>query len=208
MNEPLQRTEQWFKDREGKLTCSQFGQAAGLGPGSRQQLWRRIMKIDTFEGNTATQWGEANEPVALQAYRQQTQTEPSLVGFVPHPSLEWIGGSPDFLVGDDGVGEIKCPFSQKLYDDIPPYYMAQVQGLLQCTNREWCDFVVWTPQVVSTTRVLRSDEYWNWLHVRLADFWSWVVAEVEPPRDKKPTKIPHVYTNLPRIKSTTDLPRS
>jgi hypothetical protein len=34
-------------------------------------------------------------------------------------------------------------------------------------------------------RIARSREYWNWLHIRLADFWCWAVAQVEPPREKK-----------------------
>jgi hypothetical protein len=99
--------------------------------------------------------------------------------------MAWLGGSPDFLVGGAGYGEVKCPYSQTLYPEIPPYYMAQIQGGMQITGRTYCDFVVWTPEVMSVTRVDRSEEYWDWLHLRLADFWCWVVAQVEPPREKK-----------------------
>jgi putative phage-type endonuclease len=188
MSNDQQRTPEWFKEREGKLTASAFGQAAGLAPGSRQQLWRRTMGLETFEGNEATQWGEVNEPVALATYSANCvdQTKAiQLVGFIPHPTMAWLGGSPDFLIGEDGVGEIKCPFSQQVYPTIPPYYMAQMQGLLQITNRQFCDFVVWTPEQINVRRVQRSDEYWDWLHIRLADFWVWVCAQVEPPREKK-----------------------
>lgn len=188
MSNDQQRTPEWFKEREGKLTASSFGQAAGLAPGSRQQLWRRQMGLETFDGNEATQWGEDNEPIALEAYRSRcldASKNIKLVGFISHPTMAWLGGSPDLLIGKDGMGEIKCPFSKQIYPSIPPYYMAQMQGLLQITDRKWCDFIVWTPDAMQVNRVYRSDEYWDWLHIRLADFWVWVCAQVEPPREKK-----------------------
>jgi len=184
MNAP-QRSAEWFKEREGKLTASVFGQAAGLAPGSRQQLWRRLHKLETFEGNAATQWGEDNEPVALGAYEIAKQTKADLCGFVPHPEIDWLGGSPDFLIGLEGGGEIKCPMSKEIYPEIPAYYMAQVQGLMEITNRSWWDFVVWVPGQLSIRRVHRSKVYWDWLHVRLADFWCWYESGIEPPREKK-----------------------
>ena len=186
-----QRSPEWFKEREGKLTASMFGAAAGLGPGSRQQAWRRHFGLEVFHGNEATQWGEDNEPNAHSAYMVHCTPLIQETGFVVHPDLPWLGASPDLLVFDDGLGEIKCPFNQTLYEDIPPYYMAQMQGQLQVTDRQWCDFIVWTPELMSVQRVFRSNEYWDWLHLRLADFWCWVQAGVEPPREKRPA-IPNI----------------
>jgi putative phage-type endonuclease len=182
---PHQRTDAWFKEREGKLTASNFGQAAGLAPGSRQQLWRRLMGLETFEGNDATRWGEEHEPVAIAAYELCEEIKVDLSGFIVHPEHDWLGGSPDFLIGLEGGGEIKCPYSKEIPAEIPPYYMAQAQGLMEITNREWWDFVYWTPEQMTIRRIARSREYWNWLHIRLADFWCWAVAQVEPPREKK-----------------------
>jgi putative phage-type endonuclease len=182
---PHQRTDEWFAERKGKLTASSFGQAAGLGPASRQQLWRRHFGLETFEGNEATQWGEQKEPVALAAFKEIAATEVALTGFVVHPDHGWLGGSPDGLIGADGLLEIKCPFSQRIPEAIPAHYMAQAQGLMEITGRAWCDFFYWTPDCAWTARIERSPEYWDWLHLRLADFWVWVQAGVEPPRDKK-----------------------
>lgn len=196
-----QGSADWFKEREGKLTASAFGQAAGLGPGSRQQLWRRLMGVEVFEGNPATEWGKQHEPIAYAAYTKRYPLPPaSSCGFMQHPSLPWLGASPDFLIGAGplGVGEIKCPVTQKLYDTVPDYYVAQVQGQMQVANVNFAHFVCWTPNDMRVWRIDRSNEYWDWLHLRLADFWCWVVAKIEPPREAKfdPSEIPKVNISL------------
>lgn len=80
--------------------------------------------------------------------------------------------------------EIKCPVAD-LYHEVPPYYMAQMQGQLECDDRDWCDFMVWRPEGSSIQRVVRSERYWKWMEPRLAEFWAYVVADVPPPRLKK-----------------------
>lgn len=189
MQNDQQRTEQWFKDREGKLTASMFAAACGIGPTSRQAAWRRFFKLETFEGNEATDWGEKHEADALREYKARVWPEAdlSMSGFVAHADIPWVGCSPDVLIGTTGLGEVKCPFSQQLYDAIPPYYMAQMQGQMEVTNREWCDFIVWTPEQMSVQRVVRDRTYWQWMYERLAEFWIYIEAGIEPPRAKRPT---------------------
>jgi putative phage-type endonuclease len=193
-----QRSPEWHEARKGKLTASVFGAAAGLGPQSRQQAWRRIVGIEDFEDHAALQWGVDHEQIALAAYQLERAGAAPIVavGFVPHPVHDWLGCSPDGLVGDDGLVEIKCPFSQQLYEGVPPYYMAQMQGQMEVTGREWCDFVVWTPTQWSEQRVYRSEEYWDWMHLLLADFWMWVVAKCEPPRGRRPQAADIPYARL------------
>lgn len=139
-----------------------------------------------FEGNEATRWGNDNEPVALAAYGSVTGLNVQQVGFVRHRQIEWIGGSPDGLT-DFKLIEIKCPFNQQAYESVPPYYMAQVQGLLEITSKSTCDFAVWTPDLMRVFTVERSPEYWAWMYPQLAEFWAYVQAGVEPPRAKKQT---------------------
>ncbi len=103
---------------------------------------------------------------------------------MPHPELGWIGASPDGRIGDRGLLEVKCPVGG-LYGDVPPYYMAQVQGQLECEDRDWCDFIVWKPRGGSLQRIVRSRAYWAWMLPRLAEFWAYVVADIEPPRIKR-----------------------
>jgi predicted phage-related endonuclease len=68
------------------------------------------------------------------------------VGFVPHPSIIMAGASPDGLVGDDGLLEIKCPntathIETLLSQTVPSKYNTQMQFQMACTGRSWCDFV-------------------------------------------------------------------
>ena len=68
-------------------------------------------------------------------------------GFVLHPSIPDFGASPDGLVGDDGLVEIKCPATAThietlLTETVPGKYITQMQAQMACTGRAWCDFVV------------------------------------------------------------------
>jgi predicted phage-related endonuclease len=67
------------------------------------------------------------------------------VGFVPHPEIEMCGASPDGLVGDDGLLELKCPntathIETLLSGAIPDKYVKQMMFQMACTGRQWCDF--------------------------------------------------------------------
>ena len=143
-----QRTDAWYKARRGKLTASNFGTALGLCPWTtRQKLWNRMIdpSSDTFKGNIATNWGTDNEPNGILEYSCTTRNQVLATGFHVHKALGWLGGSPDGLVGDDGMIEIKCPFTRKVQKEVPLHYYAQINGLLEITGRKWCDFVSWTP---------------------------------------------------------------
>ena len=145
----------------------------------------------------ATVWGHENEPQARSEYLKHLEKEnPFAVvtetGFhklnIDHVMAEYIGGSPDGLVDEDGILEIKCPFSEAVHvanirrilniskdsedeegytqktHGIPKEYYAQVQGNLWVTGRQYCDFVSFNPRVngpyrLVICRVDRDDEY-------------------------------------------------
>lgn len=137
-----------------------------------------------FTGNEATDWGVKNEPTAFAQYTYTMDRDVALSGFVRHSSIDWIGGSPDGLAADRVV-EIKCPFSGEVYESVPPQYMAQVQGLMEVCDLPICDLAVWTPTKMRVFTIERSRDYWLWMYPKLAEFWSYVQANVEPPRAKK-----------------------
>lgn len=155
-----QRSEEWFKAREGRVTGSMVGAALGLDPNtSREEAMRRMVRAyqglpSEFVGNIATQWGTMHEEEAREAYQYETGNTVEPASFVVHPEKKWIGASPDGYVRSDGLVEIKCPFG--LRDHAPPvpfktsamqpHYYAQMQIQLFVTGLDYCDFWQWTPR--------------------------------------------------------------
>jgi len=90
--------------------------------------------------------GTEQEPIARAAYEAHSGHFVDQIGFVKHPTLEWFGASPDGLVGDDGLVEIKNPNSAthlayRKAGQAPAKYRYQMMAQIACTGRKWCDFV-------------------------------------------------------------------
>jgi putative phage-type endonuclease len=165
-----QRSYEWFAARRQRVTASMMGAVLGLSPHvTRAQMMRRMVREalgepSEFEGNIATDYGNRNEPGALIEYQMITGRTVSPVGFIPVG--EWAGASPDGLLGDDGILEIKCPFSlrDKAVPDFKtleeqPHYYAQVQFQLWATGREYAHFFQWAPQGYMLETVEADQEY-------------------------------------------------
>ncbi len=114
-----QGSEEWFKARIGKVTASRVadvlartksGYSASRDNYMAQLICERLtnQKAEGFS-NVAMQHGTETEPLARAAYEDYADILVDEVGFVPHPSIIMAGASPDGLVGDDGLIEIKCP---------------------------------------------------------------------------------------------------
>ena len=187
----MQRSEEWQQQRRGKLTASNLGAALGqVTYVSRLQAYRRAVGTDTFTGNAATNWGIAHEPMALRAYSTHTGYEVIATGLHQHPTLEWCAGSPDGLVGADGIVEVKCPYYQQTkgpHQSIPLHYYLQMQQLLQCTSRQWCDYVCYCgAHGMSLFRVLRDDILFEDLMGDMQKFATSVRLKTgKPPRVNK-----------------------
>lgn len=160
-----QRTNAWFAARKGKLTASNLGALLGLVTWtSRTEAYRRMMGWSKFEGNAACEYGVQMENTAITSYATATGNIVEASGLHMHEQRKWIAGSPDGLVGSDGMIEVKCPFYNKVpHSRIPSYYYVQINCLLECTKRQWCDFVSWTPGKMTVFRVKRDKELFNWL---------------------------------------------
>ena len=153
MNSAEQRTEEWLRERLGHVTGSQISKAlAKKGTGTREDyLWqlvgeRESKQIESGYTNTAMQRGIEMEPIARAAYEAHTGHFVDQIGFVKHPTIEWFGASPDGLVGEDGLVEIKCPntsnhLQYRKSGKPPAKYKYQMMAQLACTGRKWCDFV-------------------------------------------------------------------
>lgn len=98
-------------------------------------------------------WGNENEPLAIAAYEQATGRRVQSCDFTPHPSIRYVGATPDGLIDDDGLLEAKCPYNSGKHAEnvaenafVKEYY-AQVQGQLWVTGRDWCDLISYDPRV-------------------------------------------------------------
>ena len=153
-----QGSPEWHAARIGKLTASNVGAALGLCSWtSRKVAYERAIGTDTFEGNDATRWGTANEPNALATYSAHTGNLVEPTGLHVHKHADWLAGSPDGLIGTEGMVEAKCPYWSKTpHQTIPLYYYLQINLCLECADREWCDFISWTPGAYKVIRVTRD----------------------------------------------------
>ena len=157
-----QRTDEWFKSRLGKVTASRVTDVmartkAGWGAGRANYMAQLISERLTGEqqssfSNAAMQWGTDTEPQARAAYTLITGRTVEEVGFVDHPAIEMSGASPDGLVGDSGLVEIKCPntathLETLITGAVPTKYRKQMLWQMACTGRAWCDFASFDPRV-------------------------------------------------------------
>lgn len=154
-----QRSEKWFAARKGRVTGSMVGAVLGLDPNcTRAEAMRRMVRSwqglpSEFQGNIATNWGINHEDEAREAFEYKTQLAVQPATFVVHPTMDWLGASPDGLVLSEALIEIKCPFGLRAHDaPVPfksieeqPHYYAQMQIQMLVTGRDFCYFWQWTP---------------------------------------------------------------
>lgn len=151
-----QNTDEWFELRLGKITASEFDtltsspDSVGYKKLVAQKAYERMFfeRIETYS-NAWMQRGHDLEPMARLNYMQETMTNVLSGGFW---ALGNAGCSPDGLIGDDGILEIKCPALHTHYEylkknRIPPVYFWQVQGQLYVTGSDYCDFMSFFPGV-------------------------------------------------------------
>ena len=190
-----QLSPEWFAARLGKVTASRVadilatiksGESASRRNYKVQIVTERLTQIKTETYmNQAMQDGIDREPTAREIYEHLKDVKVIETGFVNHHTIEMAGASPDGLVGDDGIIEIKCPIetthtTNLLEKKLPSKYKPQVQFQLACTQRKWCDFISYNPNFeprlqLSVVRVERDDEYIEHIEFEILKF----LAEVE-----------------------------
>lgn len=158
----IQGSEEWLAARLGKVTASRMADVmaktkSGWGAGRANYMAELICErltgsqADRFT-NAAMQHGTETEPQARVAYEFMTGNAVAEIAFVDHPTIGMSGASPDGLVGDDGLIEIKCPntathIDTLLNDTVPDKYRKQMLWQMACTGRRWCDFVSFDPRL-------------------------------------------------------------
>lgn len=191
----------WLRKRAGKVTASSFANFIKKEKGGGYRLsdsktaedliykiaWERFVingnLADAFNrvsiSSKATEHGNDNEGAAVFRYQQVTGIKVDYINkFISEG--EWIGGTPDGYIGQDGLIEVKCPFNggnhlktllkKEIYN---PDYMYQIQGYLWLSQRKWCDFVTYDPDMpqpldIAIIRVERDEEIIEALKVVMA----------------------------------------
>lgn len=149
-----QNTDEWHKLRLGKITASNFGAVMADGLGSfgetahKYALQLALERINGGKSNNQIQTyhmkrGHQQEPNARSLYESQHFYTATNGGFFDHG---YYGDSPDGLVGNDGIVEIKSVIASVQYatlkrNNYDPKYKWQMVGHLECSCRKWCDFI-------------------------------------------------------------------
>jgi len=168
MDEIIQGSEAWLLIRAGKVTASRVADViaktkTGLSASRANYLAELVAERLTGQpsqgfSNAAMQWGTDHEPEARAAYEFMTDQSVIEIGFVDHPTIAMTGASPDGLVGELGLVEIKCPntathIDTLLQQKIPQKYMTQMLWQMACTGRKWCDFVSYDPRLPTSMQL-------------------------------------------------------
>lgn len=197
-----QRSPEWFAERCGLATASRFKDVqartkTGYASVREDYLAQLVLErlTNTVEPGFTTpamQWGIDKEPEARMAYEAHTGILVEEVGFIRHDHL-LAGASPDGLVGEDGLVEIKCPMSKEhlatLMNGMNSRHMAQVQGQMFITGTEFVDFVSYDPRFPESMRLYiqridRDEGYIDVLYKELKKFLDEVSETVEKTRSK------------------------
>lgn len=193
-----QRSPEWFAARLGKVTASRIADIVARtksGWGASRGNYCAELVVERLTGapfhryvNAAMQWGIDTEDDAKDAYEFFVGETVEPIGFVDHPTIAMAGASPDGLVGQEGLVEIKCPETKQhietlLSGTVDHRYQLQMQWQMACTGRAWCDFVSFDPRMPESMqffrrRIYRDDAEITRLEKEVAAFLKEVESKV------------------------------
>ena len=172
-----QRSPEWFAARLGKVTASRVadviaktksGYSASRANYMAELVCERLTgKSGDYFQNAAMVWGTETEPMARSAYEAHSGNLVTETGLVLHASITNAAASPDGMIDEDGLVEIKCPNTSThidtlLDEKVPSKYVTQIMWQMACTGRQWCDFVSYDPRMpehmhIFVKRIERDD---------------------------------------------------
>ena len=197
----IQGSDEWKIARCGSLGASTLYEAlartkSGWGAGRDNKKAELVLERITGQPreifkSAAMEMGNEREPAARLAYHLYSGNHVvDVVGLCRHPHIIGAHASPDGLVGDDGLLEIKCPQPAAHMDTlvrgvIPQKYQYQMLWEMACTGRQWCDYVSYNPDFPGRlslwiSRCKRDQAKIEWLETQVTTFLKEVdAAEME-----------------------------
>ena len=181
MSDIIQGSPEWFASRLGRVGASRVGDIMATtksGPSASRKKYMMELALQRLTGvyaesykSAAMEWGIETEPLARAAYEMETGNTVVECGVFPHPTIPMSGASPDGLIGDQGVLEIKWPDSTTHWDFLESgvielRYRYQMTWQILCSQRQWADFVSFDPRLpgglsLSIQHFIPSEEMMN-----------------------------------------------
>ncbi|KAH0807689.1 hypothetical protein GEV33_015102 [Tenebrio molitor] len=170
-------SQKWKQERHLRLTASNFGEICRMrSTTSCQNMVKRLLYC-TFKGNRYTRWGTEHESLAIEEFELKYGFTVSKCGFFIDKTHYYLGASPDGLIDNNALIEVKCPANcvdvspeegierklikfaemkqNKMYLKRTHPYFYQVQGQLAITQKDVCFFVIWTPKGIMVEEVIK-----------------------------------------------------
>jgi exodeoxyribonuclease (lambda-induced) len=154
---------QWVRARIGHLTASRMSDVLDFRkdgkPGAARLAYLKDLVAERLCDSAMDhyvsepmQWGLDHEDEAKHIYSNITGQHIGTAEFILHRKIEFFGATPDGLIGDDGLVEIKCPTTRtfidwRLADEVPAAHQPQMLAQIACTGRKWCDFMAYDPRI-------------------------------------------------------------
>jgi len=194
----LQRTPDWFAARCGCVTASRIKDVVAENKGKTEPVvrrnYRRELVLELYCGipqesgytSFAMQQGIAKEAIARDTYAFAKNVTIEEVGFIPHPTIVHAGASPDGLVGEDGLLELKCPEANAMWEmlvgtALDKNYHDQVMWQMACCpERQWADVVFYREGLpLEIIRVNRDPTFIAFLERIVREFLAEVESEYQ-----------------------------
>jgi hypothetical protein len=205
-----QHSEAWELARLGIPTSSEFSRILTPG-GERSAQWKgyayrliaeRLLQAPLEHySSPAMERGQIVEEEAIAWYEFDTGEETTKVGFITDDT-GIMGCSPDRLIGEDGLLEVKCPLPPAQVEYLitgraQRHHKPQLQGQLMITEREWVDILCWHeifPKVV--VRVQRDEHFIALLGAEIRRVNEWIETEIDKIRTAGYVHVPQAKAAL------------
>lgn len=198
-----QDREAWFRERKNRITGSSFHQVANMrNTTSCAKVLDRLMYDAGRDVDTpALRYGREHEDLAIRAYEAKFNCSVQRpVGLIVHPVHGFLAATPDGVVSNDLILEVKCPKNaentnindliekgtfldkNKCLKKTHDYY-SQVQCQLACTGARFCDFFVWSPTESVCDRIEFDQDFFENKLKRIFEFFhECILPEIVDPR--------------------------
>lgn len=159
MEDIIQGSDAWKQLRCGLITGSKIADVMQEKKGTGYDNYLAQLVVERLTGcvtetfkNAYMERGNEDEEAARDCYSFFTGNDVDQIAFIKHPTIDCFGVSPDGLIGDDGMVEIKrkipaLHIKYILQNRIPPEYVKQMTAELACSGRKWNEFVSYCPEM-------------------------------------------------------------